>query len=111
MPSRLTWPAISSTGDEHAYAVASPDAGVVHADAGDDHGHAGTARRAGVPVGHVRGGLLVAGDDVADLGHVDERVERGHELVAGETEDDLDALRAELARERGTTGHRFRHAA
>ena len=90
--------------------MASPDAGVVHPDAGHDHRDAGTPARARVPVGHVGGGLLVAGHDVADLGYVDERVERGHQLVAGETEDHLDALRAELARERGTAGHRFRHA-
>ena len=34
----------------------------------------------------------MAGDDVADLGHVDERVERDHELVARQPEHDLDAL-------------------
>ena len=87
-----------------------PRCRVVDAHAGHDHRHSGFPSRAGVPVGHVRGGLLVAGDDVTDLGHVDERVERGHELVAGETEDHLDALRVQLTCERGTTGHRFRHA-
>ena len=96
MPWRFTWPASSSTGDEQAYAVARPDGRVVDADAGDDHRHAGPAADAGVAVGHVGGALLVAGGDVADVGLVVERVEGDHQLVAGQPEDDLDALAAEL---------------
>jgi deazaflavin-dependent oxidoreductase (nitroreductase family) len=53
----------------------------------------------------------VPGDDVADLGHVDEGVEGGHELVAGQSEDDLDPLRPQLPREGGATCQRLGHGA
>ena len=83
-----------------------PGRGVVDADAGYDHRHARPAARSRVSVGHVRGGLLVTGHDVADLGNVDERIQRSHQLIAGEAEDDLDALSAELAGKGVAASHR-----
>ena len=78
---------------------------VVDADSGHDHGHPGTTGGPRVTVGHVGGRLLVAGDDVADLGDIDEGIERGHQLIAREAEDDLHTLGAKLADEGGATGH------
>ena len=78
---------------------------VVDPDTGDDHGHPGASRGAGVAVGHVGGALLVAGHDVADLGRVDQGVEGRHELVAGEPEDHLDPLVDQLAGQGLAPGH------
>ena len=58
------------------------------------HGHAGTAGRLGVALGHVAGALLVADEDVADR-RVDERVVHGEDGPAGEAEHDLHTFHLE----------------
>ena len=79
--------------------------GVVDADTGHDERHAGPARGACVAVGHERRRLLVARREEADaIGHVVETVERVHHLVAGQPEDDLDALFDQLLGERLPAG-------
>ena len=80
---------------EHAAAAGvcrrQAGAGVEHAWAGDDRAHPDPAGGAGVAVGHVAGGLLVAGVDDADRRLARERVEEAVELHAGQPEDDVDA--------------------
>ena len=53
------------------------------------HHHAGPAGGAGIAVGHVRGALLVAGEDELDLRFV-EGVEEGDGRAAGQSEHDFD---------------------
>ena len=86
MPSRLTCPAISTTGDEAANAVARPRAGVVDADPGHHERDTRAAAAAGIAVGDIGGALLVPGGDEPDRRLVVEGVERVHGLVAGEAE-------------------------
>jgi hypothetical protein len=83
--------------------------GVEEAGAGDDEAGADAAGGAGVAVGHVGGGLLVAGVEDADavLGVV-EGVEGAVELDAGEAEDGVDALAFEGGDEGLAAGHRPR---
>jgi hypothetical protein len=78
---------------------------VVHPDAGDDHRHPRAPRGTGVAVGHVRRALLVAGDDVTDLGRIDQGVEGRHELVARKAEHHLDTLVDQLAGQGLAPGH------
>ena len=61
-------------------------AGVVDADAGNHHRRPRTPGGAGVPVGHVRRGLLVAGGDEADATLAVQPVEGVHDLDAGQPE-------------------------
>ena len=109
MPWRFTWPAMSSTGDDAAYAVARPAPALYTPTPGTTNATPGRPPRARVAVGHVGGGLLVARGDEADRRLVVEPVERVHELVARQTEDVLHALAHELARERLPAGHLLRH--
>ena len=74
---------------------------------GRRHADADPARGARVPVGHVRGALLVANEDVADR-RLEHRVVRGHDRPAGVAEDDLDPFASERLPENLCAGALFR---
>ena len=76
-------------GVEHGGGDAGDEIGGAGAGSGD--GNADLARGAGVAVGHVRGALLVADEDVAD-GEFAERVVGGQDGAAGIAEDLGDAF-------------------
>ena len=61
---------------------------------------------AGVAVGHVGGGLLVARGDEADAGHVVERVEGVVQLYAGQSKNHADAFKVQRAHQGLAAGHR-----
>ena len=66
--------------------------GVVHPGTGDYEDDSGLARDAGIAVGHVGGGLLVAGGDHADAGLVPQGGDDARHVDAGNAEDDLHAF-------------------
>ena len=76
-------------GVEHGRGDAGDEVGGAGAGGGD--GDADLARGAGVAVGHVRGALLVADEDVVD-GELAQRVVGGQDGSAGIAEDGGDAL-------------------
>ena len=96
--SRPTWPTSRISGVESWSAVCTPtEACVAPGPAGDDR----DPRAAGelpVRVGHVRRARLVAADHVAQLG-VAQRVEHGQVALAGDAEQEVGAVDAELVDE------------
>ena len=79
---------------------------VEQAGSGDHEGGADLSAGAGVAVGHVGGGLLVAGGDEPDAGHVVERIEGMVELHAGESENHADAFEVQRTHQGLAAGHR-----
>ena len=79
--------------------------GVEQAGAGDDHRRAGAAARAGEPVRHVGGGLLVPDSDEPHARLVKDRVHGVIHLDAGQAEDDLRAFAANGTYEGLSAGH------
>ena len=95
--------------DDHGHGVhvGGGDAGdgVGGAGARRHEDHADLARGARVAVGHVRGALLVAGEDVMDLLGVVERVVDLDGLAAGVAEDGVHALGLEAGDDGLRPGH------
>ena len=91
-------PAITTIGIESSAALATPVAALVRPGPEVRHQHADLARGARVTVGGVRGDLLVAGRDEADLA-LAERVEKPDDGVAAQPEDHLDAEALEVVGE------------
>ena len=80
--------------------------GVEQAGSGNHQGGADFAAGAGVAVGHVGGGLLVAGGDEPDAGHVVEGVESVVKLHAGESEYHAHAFEVQRTHQGLAAGHR-----
>ena len=90
-------PAIATSGTESSAAVATPVTAFIIPGPTCSSSTPGLPRGPGVPVGGVRGRLLVAGDDELDRAAA-ERVQQRDVGVPAGAEDVLDAVRLELGR-------------
>ncbi len=90
-----TLPVIATIGTESSSAVPMPVTRFVAPGPGGAHAHADPAGHAGVAVGRVGAALLVADEDVAELGVVAEDVVERQDDAARVAEEDVDALAEE----------------
>ena len=97
-------------GNDGTCASREPGSGVVQALAQYHQGHTRLARHAGVAIGHVRRGLLVAGCNHADARLIAQRGDNPVHLHTRDAEDDLDTFGHERLDE-GLAPTHFHHGA